>query len=39
VEQLKTNVDPADAKSDTIAPQAGVTRKPSNDGTNPWWRL
>jgi prepilin-type N-terminal cleavage/methylation domain-containing protein len=39
VEQLKTNVDPADAKSDTIAPLAGVAKKPSNDGTNPWWRL
>jgi len=39
VESLKTLVDPADAKSDTIGPQAGVPKKPSNDGQNPWWRL
>jgi prepilin-type N-terminal cleavage/methylation domain-containing protein/prepilin-type processing-associated H-X9-DG protein len=39
VEALKTTVDPADAASDTIAPLAGVPRKPRNDGQNPWWRL
>jgi prepilin-type N-terminal cleavage/methylation domain-containing protein/prepilin-type processing-associated H-X9-DG protein len=39
VEALKTTVDPADAASDTIAPIAGVPRKPRNDGENPWWRL
>ena len=39
VESLKTTVDPPDAASDTIGPLAGVPRKSSNDGTNPWWRL
>jgi prepilin-type N-terminal cleavage/methylation domain-containing protein/prepilin-type processing-associated H-X9-DG protein len=36
VESLKTTVDPADAKTDTLA---GSLRKPRNDGQNPWWRL
>jgi prepilin-type N-terminal cleavage/methylation domain-containing protein/prepilin-type processing-associated H-X9-DG protein len=39
VEQLKTTVDPPDSASDTIAPQASVPKKSSNDGQNPWWRL
>jgi prepilin-type N-terminal cleavage/methylation domain-containing protein/prepilin-type processing-associated H-X9-DG protein len=39
VEALKTTTDPSDAASDTIAPLAGVPRKPRNDGQNPWWRL
>jgi prepilin-type N-terminal cleavage/methylation domain-containing protein/prepilin-type processing-associated H-X9-DG protein len=39
VDALKTTVAPADAASDTIGPMAGVPRKPSNDGQNPWWRL
>jgi prepilin-type N-terminal cleavage/methylation domain-containing protein/prepilin-type processing-associated H-X9-DG protein len=39
VEQLKTMVDPPDSASDTIAPQASVPKKSSNDGQNPWWRL
>jgi prepilin-type N-terminal cleavage/methylation domain-containing protein/prepilin-type processing-associated H-X9-DG protein len=37
VEQLKTTVDPSDAKTDTVA--SGNLRKPRNDGQNPWWRL
>jgi prepilin-type N-terminal cleavage/methylation domain-containing protein/prepilin-type processing-associated H-X9-DG protein len=37
VEALKTTVDPADAKTDTLA--TGALRKPRNDGQNPWWRL
>jgi prepilin-type N-terminal cleavage/methylation domain-containing protein/prepilin-type processing-associated H-X9-DG protein len=37
VEALKTTVDPADVKTDTLI--TGALRKPRNDGQNPWWRL
>jgi prepilin-type N-terminal cleavage/methylation domain-containing protein/prepilin-type processing-associated H-X9-DG protein len=36
VSSLKTTVDPADAKTDTLA---GSLRKPRNDGQNPWLLL
>jgi prepilin-type N-terminal cleavage/methylation domain-containing protein/prepilin-type processing-associated H-X9-DG protein len=40
VEQLKTTVDPADAKTDDIPKILGLKlNKPRNDGQNPWWRL
>jgi prepilin-type N-terminal cleavage/methylation domain-containing protein/prepilin-type processing-associated H-X9-DG protein len=40
VEQLKTTVDPADAATDDVPKiLALTTRKPRNDGQNPWWRL
>jgi hypothetical protein len=41
VEQLKTTVDPADAKTDDVPKiiSQGKLNKPRNDGQNPWWRL
>jgi prepilin-type N-terminal cleavage/methylation domain-containing protein/prepilin-type processing-associated H-X9-DG protein len=40
VEQLKTTVDPADAKTDDVMKtMASSLVKPRNDGQNPWWRL
>jgi len=40
VEQLKTTVDPADAKTDDVMKTlASSLIKPRNDGQNPWWRL
>jgi prepilin-type N-terminal cleavage/methylation domain-containing protein/prepilin-type processing-associated H-X9-DG protein len=41
VEQLKTTVDPADAKTDDVPKIIGQQKlnKPRNDGVNPWWRL
>jgi prepilin-type N-terminal cleavage/methylation domain-containing protein/prepilin-type processing-associated H-X9-DG protein len=38
--QLKSLTTPDDSATDTIPGLLGLTtRKPSNDGSNPWWRL
>jgi prepilin-type processing-associated H-X9-DG protein len=40
VESLKSTVTPDDSASDTVPAINGLkTKKPSNDGVNPWWRL
>jgi prepilin-type N-terminal cleavage/methylation domain-containing protein/prepilin-type processing-associated H-X9-DG protein len=40
VESLKSTVIPDDSATDTVPKILGLTtKKPSNDGQNPWWRL
>jgi hypothetical protein len=40
VESLKSTVTPDDSASDDVPALLSLkTKKPSNDGINPWWRL